>query len=150
MHRQLGQETRLLKALAHKKRLEILDVLQSRELTAGQIQQMTGFPQANLSQHLRLLKLSGVIVAVREGKNIRYRLSHDNFLRLHRLLQDVTRPKRSSSRSVVKSRVQDPVCLMWVEPAAALYREIYKGANYFFCGGGCQHAFNRRPEKYAR
>lgn len=144
-----GNPARLLKALAHPKRLEILSLLQNRVLTAAEVERMTGFPQANLSQHLHILKTARVIVADRSGKNIRYRLTHPNFLKAIALIKDVGQGKQSNSR-VRKNglQVQDPVCGMWIAPAAANFSTIYKGATYFFCASGCRNHFDHSPQKY--
>jgi DNA-binding transcriptional ArsR family regulator len=143
-------ESKTLKALSHPKRLEIVHLLASRELTATDIQRMTGFPQANLSQHLRELKVARVIVAERDSKNIRYRLAHPSFLQISKILQETSAPQKPKSRETKKSEVQDVVCGMWVEPAATKFQTIYKGATYFFCASGCQKHFVKSPETYAK
>ncbi len=143
-------ETKVLKALSHPKRLEIVHLLGSRELTATDIQRMTGFPQANLSQHLRELKVARIIVAERESKNIRYRLAHPSFLQITKILQETSAPQKAKTRETKKSEVQDLVCRMWVEPAGTPFQTIYKGATYFFCASGCQKHFVTSPEKYAK
>ncbi len=142
-------EAAMLKALAHPKRLEIIHLLHNRELTASEIQRMTGFPQANLSQHLTLLKEAQVVVAVRTGKNIRYRLSHPNFFFISKLVEEsrATRPAQKKESS--HTQVQDPVCGMWVEPAATHWQALYKGATFFFCASGCEQRFIKTPKKYA-
>lgn len=142
------QEAGVLKALSHPKRLEIVHLLSHRVLTATDIQRMTNFPQANLSQHLRELKVARVIVADRAGKHISYRLSHPNFLRLTRLVEELGTPKSAQPRETNTTEVQDPVCEMWVEPAAAKWQSLYKGATYFFCASGCYHRFQKSPVAY--
>ena len=141
-------EAATLKALANPKRLEIVYLLGQRQLTASEIEQMTGFPQANLSQHLRELKEGRIIVAERSGKNIRYRLTHPNFRRLAKILAETTTPKPAQNRETQPSEVQDPVCGMWVEPASARWQNLYKGATFFFCASGCYHRFRKSPTVY--
>jgi ArsR family transcriptional regulator len=141
-------EAQILKALAHPKRLEIVHLLHGRVLTASQIQHMTGLPQANVSQHLRLLKVARVIVAVRHGQSISFRLAHPNFSQLSRVLES-TRQQNPTDRQHNKTwRVQDTVCGMWVEPVTARWQTVYKGATYFFCASGCHQRFEKNPEKY--
>lgn len=147
-HETFHREAAVLKALGHPKRLEIVQVIGGHGLTATDLQRMTGFPQANLSQHLRELKEARVIVAKREGKFIRYRLSHPLLLQLTRLLRDVSQPRRARKIETKPTEVKDPVCGMWVEPAASQWQVIYKGATYFFCASGCSKRFTAYPERY--
>lgn len=142
-------EARQFKALAHPKRLEILSLLHRHQLTASDIQQMTGFAQANLSQHLALLKSAQIIVAVRHGQHIRYRLSHQNFWRASQLLAATQVVRMAKKHESSATQVQDPVCQMWIEPAAARWQTIYKGATFFFCASGCHRRFVKSPAMYA-
>ncbi len=141
-------EAGFLKALGHPKRLEIIHLLSHRQLTAGAIERMTGYPQANLSQHLRELKLAKIIIAERQGKNIRYRLTNPQFLTISKTLTSLSTPQKAKARGTTQTEFQDPVCGMWVEPAAAKWQSLYKGATYFFCASGCQHSFIHSPGRY--
>jgi len=142
------RESKILKALAHPKRLEIIHLLRHQVLTASEIQRMTGFPQANLSQHLTLLKEGQIVVAVRTGKNIRYRLSHSNFSQVSTLLEQTRASRPAQKEESNQRQVQDPVCGMWVEPAATRWQTLYKGATYFFCASGCERRFLKNSEDY--
>lgn len=42
----------------------------------------------------------------------------------------------------------DPICGMSVEIEGAEYHSVYQGNDYYFCCGGCQHRFDKEPEKY--
>lgn len=141
-------EAKVLQALANPKRLEVVHLLHDHALSASEIQRMTGFPQANLSQHLTVLKEAQVIVAVRSGKSIRYRLSHPNFGRIGHLLDEIRSEPTAHRHETHRRQVQDPVCGMWVEPAATKWQELYKGATYFFCASGCQRHFVKTPHTY--
>lgn len=44
----------------------------------------------------------------------------------------------------------DPVCGMTVEEGPGALTWEYKGTTYYFCGKGCQRAFEKDPEKYLR
>lgn len=149
MNSQYSREADLFRALGHPKRLEILELLGHRRLTASAIQQMTGFPQANLSQHLRELKDTQAIVAIRSGKHILYRLAHPDVLQVIRLVKKAQTPKLPRQREMSLTDVQDPVCGMWVEPAATRWQALFKGATYFFCASGCQRKFELQPIAYA-
>ena len=142
------READILKALAHPKRLEILYLLQKNQLTASQIEDMTGWPQANVSQHLYLLKTAQIILATRNGKQIRYRLTHPNFIKASGHIQAVINPSlRVEARGI---EVRDLVCGMTIAPASAGFSTIHKGATYYFCASGCQKKFLRTPHAYVK
>ncbi len=46
--------------------------------------------------------------------------------------------------------VIDPVCGMVIDPNTTELRSDYQGTTYYFCGPGCQQAFDADPEKYAQ
>jgi len=63
------------KAMAHPVRLEILYLLKAREMSVGDLADAVGVPQANLSQHLAVLRARGAVVAVRRGHVVGYSLA---------------------------------------------------------------------------
>lgn len=52
---------KLLKTMAHPIRLKILCLLQSREMTVGELHQEVQTTNANVSQHLNILRNQGII-----------------------------------------------------------------------------------------
>jgi Cu+-exporting ATPase len=47
----------------------------------------------------------------------------------------------------VLATVEDPVCGMEIDPAAA--GEEYQGTTYYFCSEACHQRFMAAPEQYA-
>ncbi len=64
-----------MKALADPTRREILNLLKSGPLSAGEIGQHFGITAAAISRHLSLLKEADLISDTREGKYIFYQLN---------------------------------------------------------------------------
>jgi ArsR family transcriptional regulator len=64
--------TRLLKAMAHPTRLRIIDILQSEPICVKNIGELMDVNQANLSQHLSILRHCGIVSTCREGNHICY------------------------------------------------------------------------------
>lgn len=62
---------RLLKTMAHPIRLKILCLLQDRELTVGDIHKEVQTTNANVSQHLSILRNQGII-SYRKDANFIY------------------------------------------------------------------------------
>jgi len=61
----------LLKSISHPLRLKILCLLRDRELTVGEIREMVKTTNANVSQHLKILRNQG-IVGTRKDANLIY------------------------------------------------------------------------------
>jgi len=77
----------ILKALAHPTRLQIITGLMKNECNVGQIQKKLGVPQSTISQHLRVLRSSGIVKARQEGAKRCYKVV-DN--RARKIIQIVT------------------------------------------------------------
>lgn len=64
------------KALANPNRIEIVHVLaDGGRLCASELIRSVGLTKTNLSQHMRVLKLAGVVESEREGVQVCYRLA---------------------------------------------------------------------------
>lgn len=62
----------LLKALAHPTRLRIVEMLRQEPLCVKNIEDLTDLQQANLSQHLSILRNHGIVSTCRDGNRICY------------------------------------------------------------------------------
>lgn len=65
----------VLKALADETRLRILESLLAEEKCVSDLVRELGCPQPHVSHHLRILRDSGVVEGLREGKQVYYRIS---------------------------------------------------------------------------
>lgn len=144
----------IFRALGNPKRLEIIQLLRAHALTVSQIQRMTAMTQANISQHLQVLREVRLVVPQREGKEITYALAHHNvamaFDAVHGILVDrkKSRPWKTASRQATIPKVTDPVCHMAVSPETAAFSSQYKRSTYYFCASGCKVTFEKNPLKY--
>lgn len=74
----LDYSVELMKALAHPLRLQILEFIDSQgTINVNKIYNTLKIEQSITSQHLRILRLAGVVNAQREGKFIRYHIDYD-------------------------------------------------------------------------
>ena len=64
----------LFQALAHPTRIAIVELLREGELSAGTIQERLSIEQANLSQHLAVLRSRQIVVNRKEGNQVFYSL----------------------------------------------------------------------------
>lgn len=151
------EHAELLKALSHPKRLEIIHLLRDKEMSVTEIQEMLDLPQANLSQHLMVLKTAKAVNTRREGKQIYYTLAHKNFIKASDLLRQILIERHTGDSNADEFTHQmselvpitsDPVCGMRLSPKIASYATIHKYHKYYFCAAGCLDKFKARPEKY--
>jgi ArsR family transcriptional regulator len=77
------------KVFSNGKRLEILNTLRDKEMTASELIEKIRLSKANLSQHMSILKLKGVVVSRREGLNIFYRISNPKIIQACDLMREV-------------------------------------------------------------
>ncbi len=66
----------LFKALAHPVRVRTLELLAERDRRVSELLTEIGIEASHLSQHLAVLRRTGVVTARREGNAVSYRLAH--------------------------------------------------------------------------
>jgi len=147
----------LLKALAHPKRLEIVNLLRDQEMGVTDIYSMLDLPQANVSQHLMILRDARVVSTRKEGKQVVYGVLDPRVIRACDLLREVlidlagdeeTANGFKYSMKELVPIVHDPVCGMRVSPKTAGFNYEWGGEVYYFCASGCLKKFQERPEEY--
>ena len=62
----------IFQALAHPTRIAIIELLQSGELSAGELMENLGMEQANVSQHLSVLRAKMIVVNRKSGNQVFY------------------------------------------------------------------------------
>ena len=77
------------KALADPKRLCVLQSLAAGELSVRDLSDRVGCHVPNMSQHLAVLRNSGLVLTRRDGNAIYYRLADPRILEACRLLQSI-------------------------------------------------------------
>ena len=91
------------KVFSHAKRLEILNTLKDKEMTASELIEKTGLSKANLSQHMSILKSKGVVLTRREGVNIYYRVSNAKIIQACDLMREVLLEQFQEKGKIVAS-----------------------------------------------
>jgi ArsR family transcriptional regulator len=75
------------KTFSSPKRLEILCLLKEGEQSVSDITDKLGLSKANVSQHLTLMRMMGILKARREGVNIYYMLANKRLAQACSLMQ---------------------------------------------------------------
>jgi ArsR family transcriptional regulator len=78
-------------ALAHPTRVRILDLLARGEQCVCHLTALLGLPQPHVSQHLRVLRDSGLVTDRRDAQMVFYRLSDARAAAALSLLKDLSR-----------------------------------------------------------
>lgn len=160
MYQQLFQlQEEIFKVLGNHKRLEIIQLLNDRELSVTEMTSMLGLPQANLSQHLALLRQAKIVDSRRDGQTIYYRLTDRRICDACSLVREMLRDSDGISEEdrqlldeaqVAYPIVKDVVCGMRISVAAAGDTVEHDGTNYYFCASGCRSMFESNPIKYVK
>ena len=77
------------KIFSSAKRLEIINTLKEKEMSASELIEKTSLSKANLSQHMSILKSKGVIRARKEGLNVYYRIANPKIIQACNLMREV-------------------------------------------------------------
>ncbi|MDI6776925.1 MAG: metalloregulator ArsR/SmtB family transcription factor [Syntrophales bacterium] len=91
----------ILKMLANPKRLAIVHILRDQERTVGELIKITGYPAANISQHLSLLKSKGLVVTRRGGTHVIYALSSPKLDQACDIMREVLMEQLEHKKSLV-------------------------------------------------
>ncbi len=71
---------RIARAISHPVRLQILNELRDEGAYVMHLTTVLGRPQANISQHLMVLREAGLVRAIRDGMTVLYEISEPQLL----------------------------------------------------------------------
>ncbi len=77
-----------MKAVAHPVRLQIVELLESKEMCVGDIAEALGGKQAVTSQQLNMMKDKGILNCRRDGTKAFYRIENKNVVKLLHCVYD--------------------------------------------------------------
>lgn len=149
----------LLKTICHPKRLEIIHLLRDQEISVTDIHEMLDLPQANVSQHLTVLRDAGVVTTRKNGKQIFYKVKYPQLIKASDLMREILLDQHQyshladeliSSPGDLLPTVLDPVCGMRVTTQTANFIHQHDGQNYYFCASGCLKKFKENPSHYVK
>jgi ArsR family transcriptional regulator, virulence genes transcriptional regulator len=89
------------KTISNPNRQAILDMMRSGEITVTELVNKTGISQANLSQHLAILRSKGVVNTRRDGNNIYYSISNMKIIQAYDLISEVLQESFQSKHDTV-------------------------------------------------
>ena len=92
----------ICKVFTNPKRLEINSLLRDGEKTVNDLTELAGVPQANVSQHLTVLRQNNVVTTRRNGANIYYKIANPKILQACDLMREVLLEKLAENEELVK------------------------------------------------
>jgi ArsR family transcriptional regulator len=78
-----------MQAMSHPLRIKVLCLLSSGEISVQEIVEAVGTTQGNVSQHLAILKASGMVASRSEGKKMLYRIEDPRIVKLISLTREM-------------------------------------------------------------
>ena len=88
-HDLFNQFARIGKALSNGNRLELLEFLAQSERSVDELSGISGLSVANTSQHLQLLRQSGLVTSRKDGLKVYYKVSNGDVIDLLNMLRKV-------------------------------------------------------------
>jgi len=92
----------ICKVFTNPKRLEIISLLRDEEKTVNEMSELAGVPQANVSQHLTVLRQNNVVTTRRNGANIYYKIANPKILQACDLMREVLLEKLSENEKLAR------------------------------------------------
>jgi ArsR family transcriptional regulator len=75
-------------------------------MTVNELVKKTGISQANLSQHLAILRAKGIVTAKRKGANVWYSLSNSKIIKAFDLISEVLQDSLNAQSKAVNTAVR--------------------------------------------
>lgn len=97
---------RIARAISHPVRLQILNELRDGGAYVMHLTSVLGRPQANISQHLMVLREAGLVRAMREGMTVFYQVSDPEVLTVVDALLALAEKRRAQRESVAEGVVE--------------------------------------------
>ena len=92
----------MCKVFSNPTRLEILDILRNKEMSVTDLVEKTKLSQANISQHLSIMKSKGIVSSNRKGKNIYYKLTNPKIINAFDIIREVLAERLKKNGKIVK------------------------------------------------
>jgi ArsR family transcriptional regulator len=92
----------MCKVFSNPTRLEILNLLRDKEMSVTELIKKTKLTQANISQHLSIMKSKGIVTSKRDGKNIYYKLSNHKIIKAFDIIREVLVERLEKNRKIIQ------------------------------------------------
>ena len=94
----------ICKVLSNPTRLRILNMLRNKEMSVTELMEAAKLSQANISQHLAIMKHKGIVTSNRRGKHIYYSITNHKIIKAFDIMREVLIEKIQETKLVSKLR----------------------------------------------
>ena len=91
----------ICKVFSNPTRLEILNLLRNKEMSVSEIIKKSKLSQANISQHLSIMRSKGIVISNKKGKNIFYKLSNPKIIKAFDIIRMVLIEELEKNRKII-------------------------------------------------
>lgn len=95
----------MCKVFSNPTRLEILNLLRDKEMSVTELIEKTKLSQANISQHLGIMKSKGIVEYRRKGKNIYYKLTNPKIIKAFDIIREVLAEKLRKNGRIAEVKI---------------------------------------------
>ena len=92
----------MCKVFTSPKRLEILNLLRNNELSVNQVAKKANIRQANISQHLSILREKGIVRTRRAGKTVYYSLANPKIIKAFDIIREMLLERLAENDKLIK------------------------------------------------
>ncbi|OIO65229.1 transcriptional regulator [Candidatus Woesearchaeota archaeon CG1_02_57_44] len=78
----------MCKVFSNPVRLEMLNILRDKQWSVTDLVSKTDLSQANVSQHLSIMKAKGIVLSTRKGKHVYYRIANPKIIKAFDLIKE--------------------------------------------------------------
>lgn len=96
--------TGYFKALAYPTRVKIIDFLKKGQRSVGEISWQLKIKQANISQHLTILRKAGIVTERREGRIVYYHIKNSRVFEVLQLIDHIMQRGSKERTKALRSR----------------------------------------------
>ncbi|MFO7929253.1 MAG: metalloregulator ArsR/SmtB family transcription factor [Candidatus Humimicrobiaceae bacterium] len=96
----------ICKTISNPRRQAIINALRDGEVKVNDLVKKTGIPQANLSQHLSLLRSKGVVNTKKEGNSVYYSISNPKIIKAYDLIGEVLMEELANKNKLIKKSIE--------------------------------------------
>lgn len=82
-------QCQICKAMAHPMRLEIVELLNRKDMSAAGLIEDLETSKANLSKHMTILLQAGIVDAMRDGRQVSYHLTYPEIHEACRIMRSI-------------------------------------------------------------
>ena len=93
----------MCKVFSNPTRLEILNLLRDEERSVTGLMEKTKLSQANISQHLSIMKSKGIVTSNRKGKNIYYKLTTPKIIKAFDVIREILIEKLKKNGKIIET-----------------------------------------------